>query len=109
MLHVTAVVLARICVQQVAACQMAFAAAQRDETAQATNLGRHQSQTQAFGGQVLRAIQSTTAAGLAECARMLLTEDLCGPLLQSGLDSEDYLNGPYVSAVYKKPLSLTTL
>jgi len=62
-----------------------------------------------FGGQVLRAIQSTTAAGLAECARMLLTEDLRGPLLQSGLDSEDYLNGPYVSAVYKKPLSLTTL
>ena len=47
--------------------------------------------------------------GHAECARMLLTEDLCGPLLQSGLDSEDYLNGPYVSAVYKKPLSLTTL
>jgi saccharopine dehydrogenase-like NADP-dependent oxidoreductase len=62
-----------------------------------------------FGGRTLRAIQSTTAAGLAECARMLLTEDLHGPLLQSQLDPESYLNGPYASAVYQKPLSLTTL
>lgn len=62
-----------------------------------------------FGGRVLRAIQSTTAAGLAECARMLLTEDLSGPLLQSQLNPESYLNGPYVSAVYKSPLSRTTL
>jgi saccharopine dehydrogenase-like NADP-dependent oxidoreductase len=58
-----------------------------------------------FGGQRLRAIQSTTAAGLAECARTLLTGQVKGPLLQSQLDCEAYLNGPYVSAVYKKPLS----
>ena len=58
-----------------------------------------------FGGQRLRAIQSTTAAGLAECARVLLQGDIKGPLLQSALDCESYLNGPYVSAVYKKPLS----
>ena len=62
-----------------------------------------------FGGRVLRAIQSTTAAGMAECARMLLTENLQGPLLQSQLNPESYLNGPYASAVYKKPLSLSTL
>jgi saccharopine dehydrogenase-like NADP-dependent oxidoreductase len=58
-----------------------------------------------FGGRRLRAIQSTTAAGLAECARVLLTDSVRGPLLQSQLDCEAYLSGPYVSAVYKKPLS----
>jgi len=58
-----------------------------------------------FGGQRLKAIQSTTAAGLAECARVLLDGKIKGPLLQSALDCEAYLNGPYVSAVYKKPLS----
>jgi len=58
-----------------------------------------------FGGQRLRAIQSTTAAGLAECSRVLLTGQVQGTLLQSELDCEAYLNGPYVSAVYKKPLS----
>ncbi|MCB9762784.1 MAG: saccharopine dehydrogenase NADP-binding domain-containing protein [Alphaproteobacteria bacterium] len=64
---------------------------------------------QRFGAQVLRAIQSTTAAGLAECARVLLTGDHRGPLLQSQLDPEDYLSGPYVSAVYHLPLSKQTL
>ncbi|HJN76305.1 MAG TPA: saccharopine dehydrogenase NADP-binding domain-containing protein [Myxococcota bacterium] len=58
-----------------------------------------------LGGQRLRAIQSTTAAGLAECARILLTEDVRGALLQSQLGCEDYLNGPYCSAVYGHPLS----
>jgi len=58
-----------------------------------------------FGGRRLKAIQSTTAAGMAECARVLLTEGVKGPLLQSQLDCEAYLNGPYVSAVYKAPLS----
>ena len=62
-----------------------------------------------FGGRVLRAIQSTTAAGLAECARVLLTGEHQGPLLQSQLDADDYLNGPYVSAVYHKPLSKQTI
>ena len=56
-----------------------------------------------FGGQRLRAIQSTTAAGLAECARLLLTDEYQGTLLQSELDPELYLNGPYVGAVYGVP------
>ena len=45
-----------------------------------------------------------TAAGLAECARVLLTKEVRGPFLQSELDTEAYLNGPYVSAVYHSPL-----
>lgn len=56
-----------------------------------------------FGGQMLRAIQSTTAAGLAECAYQLLTQNPKGPLLQSQLDCEAYLSGPYVGRVYGKP------
>lgn len=60
---------------------------------------------EAFGGQTLRAIQSTTAAGLAECARLLLTDEYKGTLLQSELDPELYLNGPYVGAVYGVPNS----
>ena len=58
-----------------------------------------------LGGQRLRAIQSTTAAGLAECARLLLTDEVRGPLLQSQLPCEGFLNGPYCSAVYGHPLS----
>lgn len=58
-----------------------------------------------FGGRRLRAIQSTTAAGLAECAYVLLQGKHAGPLLQSQLDTEAYLSGPFVSAVYKQPLS----
>ncbi len=61
-----------------------------------------------FGGRRLKAIQSTTAAGLAECARVLLTGQVQGPLLQSQLDCEAYLTGPYVSAVFKQPLSVQT-
>jgi saccharopine dehydrogenase-like NADP-dependent oxidoreductase len=53
-----------------------------------------------IGNGFLRAIQSTTAAGMAECARMLLTKDIKGHLLQSQLDPEEYLNGPFVSLVY---------
>lgn len=60
-----------------------------------------------FGGRRLRAIQSTTAAGLAECAYVLLQGKHKGPLLQSQLDTEAYLSGPFVSAVYKQPLSET--
>jgi len=51
-------------------------------------------------GQTLRAIQSTTAAGMAECARILLTKDIKGPLLQSQIDPQDFLSGPFVSLVY---------
>jgi saccharopine dehydrogenase-like NADP-dependent oxidoreductase len=56
-----------------------------------------------FGGQRLRAIQSTTAAGMAEVARLLLTDEYQGVMLQSALDPELFLNGPYVGAVYGVP------
>ncbi len=58
-----------------------------------------------FSGRRLRAIQSTTAAGLAECARELLTGRYKGPRLQSQIDCEDYLDGPFVGAIYGKPMS----
>jgi len=58
-----------------------------------------------FGGQTLKAIQSTTAAGMAECAHLLLTTGVKGPLLQSQLDPVAYLNGPYVGEVYGQALS----
>ena len=52
------------------------------------------------GGQTLRAIQTTTAAPLAECARMLLTGNYQGIVLQSQLQAADFLNGRYVARVY---------
>jgi len=53
------------------------------------------------GRQVLRAIQSTTAAPMAECARMLLLGDLKnGVILQSQIDPQTFLNGPFIKAVY---------
>jgi saccharopine dehydrogenase-like NADP-dependent oxidoreductase len=48
----------------------------------------------------LRAIQSTTAAGMAEIARLVLSGKYQGTLLQSQVDTADYLNGPFVRAVY---------
>ena len=53
-----------------------------------------------IGAVTLRAIQSTTAAGMAEVARMLLEGDMKGVVLQSSLDAENYLSGPFVSAIY---------
>ena len=53
-----------------------------------------------IGTQTLRAIQSTTAAPLAEVARILLTGRWKGVVLQSQLDPIEFLNGPFVSAVY---------
>ena len=53
-----------------------------------------------IGNKKLRAIQSTTAAGMAECARILLTQNITGPLLQSQIDPKDFLAGPFVSLVY---------
>lgn len=52
------------------------------------------------GGLTLRAIQATTAAGLAEAARVLLTGDHRGLLTQSVFPTADYFGGPFVSAVY---------
>lgn len=52
------------------------------------------------GGRRLRAIQSTTAAPLVECARMLLRGELKGIVLQSQLKPAEFLGGPFVRAVY---------
>lgn len=55
-----------------------------------------------IGGRWLRAIQATTAAGLAECAHLLLEGKLAaGPVLQSEIDPETYLAGPFVRRVYQ--------
>jgi saccharopine dehydrogenase-like NADP-dependent oxidoreductase len=54
------------------------------------------------GNQTLRAIQSTTAAPLCEAAYMLLSNKYKGTVLQSQLDTDDFLNGPFVSAIYGK-------
>jgi saccharopine dehydrogenase-like NADP-dependent oxidoreductase len=53
------------------------------------------------GNTTLRAIQATTAAGMAEAARILLTSNHKGVLLQSQFDTEDYLSGPFVSLIYE--------
>jgi saccharopine dehydrogenase-like NADP-dependent oxidoreductase len=52
------------------------------------------------GGHRLRAIQSTTAAGLAESARLLLEGNLSGVVLQSQIDPADYLAGTFIRRVY---------
>ena len=52
------------------------------------------------GTKKLRAIQTTTAAPLAEAARMLLTGKWSGPVFQSQLDPETFMNGPFVSSIY---------
>lgn len=53
-----------------------------------------------IGGVPLRAIQSTTAAGLAESALYLLTNPKKGAVLQSHLDSAAFLRGPFISRIY---------
>jgi saccharopine dehydrogenase-like NADP-dependent oxidoreductase len=48
------------------------------------------------GRRTLKAIQCTTAAGLAESARMLLAGSSAGVVLQSDIDSAAWLAGPFV-------------
>ena len=52
------------------------------------------------GNHILRAIQTTTAAPMCECARMLLEGDYQGPVFQSQLDPFSFMEGVYVSEVY---------
>ena len=54
-----------------------------------------------IGGKFMRAIQSTTAAGLAECARLLLMNKYSGCILQSKINPQDYLSGPFISNIYR--------
>jgi saccharopine dehydrogenase-like NADP-dependent oxidoreductase len=60
------------------------------------------------GARQLKAIQTTTAAGLAESARLLLTEGLRGVCLQSQIDPAHFMAGPFISTIYspERPLSL---
>lgn len=53
-----------------------------------------------IGEVTLRAIQSTTAAGMAEAARILIENDHKGVLFQSEIDTESFLNGPFIAPVY---------
>ena len=54
------------------------------------------------GRKKLRAIQSTTAAPLCQVAYMMLTNNWKGTILQSQLETESFLNGPFVKAIYGK-------
>lgn len=53
-----------------------------------------------IGEKMLRAIQATTAASLAECAVMLLKGKYKGVVLQSQIDPDEFLRGTFVSYVY---------
>jgi len=52
-------------------------------------------------GKSLRAIQTTTAAPLCESAMMLLTGKYKGVVLQSQLNPDNFMNGNFVSRIYR--------
>lgn len=52
-------------------------------------------------GKSLRAIQTTTAAPLCESAMMLLTGNYKGVVLQSQLNPAEFMNGNFVSRIYR--------
>jgi saccharopine dehydrogenase-like NADP-dependent oxidoreductase len=54
-----------------------------------------------INGKLLRAIQTTTAAPLCEAAVMLLTGKYKGVVLQSQIDPATFLDGRFVSRVYR--------
>src|SRR3954454_17936561 len=54
------------------------------------------------GARTLKAIQSTTTAGLAESARFLLTAETQGVCLQSQIDPAHFMAGPFVSEIYHR-------
>ncbi len=54
-----------------------------------------------INGKRLRAIQTTTAAPLCESAVMLLTGNYKGIVLQSQINPAAFMNGKFVSSVYK--------
>lgn len=55
---------------------------------------------QVVGKHRLRAIQTTTAAPLAQCALMLLEDTYRGVVLQSMIDPESFLEGEFVRNIY---------
>lgn len=52
------------------------------------------------GNATLRAIQATTAAPMAECARLLLSGRYKGTIQQSEIDCQEFLSGPFIQAIY---------
>ena len=57
------------------------------------------------GARVLKAIQGTTAAGLAESARLLLGGEVQGACLQSQIDPARFMAGPFVAEIYHRSLA----
>jgi saccharopine dehydrogenase-like NADP-dependent oxidoreductase len=57
-----------------------------------------------IGARNLKAIQSTTTAGLAESARLLLTDTIQGVCLQSQLDPDPFMAGPFVAEIYHRDM-----
>ena len=53
-----------------------------------------------INGHYLRAIQTTTAAPLVECADMLATNNYKGVIMQSDINPKEFLNGKFVSRIY---------
>jgi saccharopine dehydrogenase-like NADP-dependent oxidoreductase len=56
------------------------------------------------GARPLKAIQSTTTAGLAESARLLLNEKIQGVCLQSQIDPDHFMAGPFVAEIYHRDM-----
>lgn len=54
-----------------------------------------------INGKSLRAIQTTTAAPLCQSAMMLLSGNYKGVVLQSQLNPSEFMNGNFVSRIYK--------
>ena len=57
---------------------------------------------QIVGKHQLRAIQTTTAAPLAQAAQLLLESSFTGIILQSQIDPNAFLSGNYINKVYGK-------
>lgn len=56
------------------------------------------------GARSLKAIQSTTTAGMAESARLLLNENVQGVCLQSHIDPDHFMAGPFVAEIYHRDM-----
>jgi len=54
-----------------------------------------------INGHYLRAIQTTTAAPLVECADMLATNKHKGVILQTDIEPNEFLRGNFVSQIYQ--------
>lgn len=76
----------------------------RDDRGQRGTLHRLESsrviRPRKVGGHRLKAIQTTTSAGLAESARLLLRDKPRGVYFQSQIDPVRFMDGPFVSTIY---------